>query len=211
MTPAREEARRKDIQPMTRLISADSHVAVSLDEHPRAGASRLHEAFDDAIAEQARKDAEMRGGRKLSLGDWDMDAFRDPGYSDPMARLAAMDRDGVEAEVLYSEVSAFRASGSSRATGGRSAAPSPTTSASSPPSTRPAGRLLPGADHRHRLRGQGGRPARRPGRPLGPPAQLSQRVRAPRLPRRALRPAVGRAVGDRHLHQPSPGQPRLAL
>ena len=35
----------------------------------------------------------------------------DPGYFDPVARLAAMDRDGVEAEVLYSEVSAFRAFG----------------------------------------------------------------------------------------------------
>jgi predicted TIM-barrel fold metal-dependent hydrolase len=38
-----------------------------------------------------------------------MDAMRDPGYRDPGARLAAMDRDGVDAEVLYSEVSAFRA------------------------------------------------------------------------------------------------------
>ena len=40
----------------------------------------------------------------LAIADWDMEAFRDPGYSDPVARLAAMDRDGVEAEVLYSEV-----------------------------------------------------------------------------------------------------------
>jgi len=40
-----------------------------------------------------------------------MEAMRDPGYRDPVARLAAMDRDGVEAEVLYSEVSAFRAYG----------------------------------------------------------------------------------------------------
>jgi len=37
--------------------------------------------------------------------------MRDPGYFDPVARLAAMDRDGVQAEVLYSEVSAFRAYG----------------------------------------------------------------------------------------------------
>src|SRR4051812_9690618 len=40
-----------------------------------------------------------------------MEAMRDPGYRDPVARLAAMDRDGVDAEVLYSEVSAFRAFG----------------------------------------------------------------------------------------------------
>jgi predicted TIM-barrel fold metal-dependent hydrolase len=37
--------------------------------------------------------------------------MRDPGYRDPVARLAAMDRDGVRAEVLYSEVSAFRSFG----------------------------------------------------------------------------------------------------
>ena len=36
------------------------------------------------------------------------EAFTDPGYHDPAQRLKAMDRDGVEAEILYSEVSAFR-------------------------------------------------------------------------------------------------------
>jgi predicted TIM-barrel fold metal-dependent hydrolase len=95
----------------TRLISADSHVAVSLDAIRERVPSGLHEAFDDAITEQARRDAEYRGGRTLSLEDWDMEAMRDPGYRDPVARLAAMDRDGVDAEVLYSEVSAFRAYG----------------------------------------------------------------------------------------------------
>src|SRR5258708_5271223 len=94
-----------------RLISADSHVAVRLEDIRERVPSALHEAFDGAIAEQARIDHELRGGRKLSLDDFDMDAFRDPGYYDPVARLAAMDRDGVEAEVLYSEVSAFRAFG----------------------------------------------------------------------------------------------------
>jgi predicted TIM-barrel fold metal-dependent hydrolase len=94
-----------------RLISADSHVAVRLDTIRERVPSALHETFDDAIAEQARIDGELKGGRKLSLADFDMDAFRDPGYYEPLARLAAMDRDGVEAEVLYSEVSAFRAFG----------------------------------------------------------------------------------------------------
>ena len=95
----------------TRLISADSHVAVSLESIRARVPANLHDAFDDALARQAREDEEQRGGRKLSLDDWDMEAFRDPGYHDPVARLAAMDRDGVEAEVLYSEVSAFRAFG----------------------------------------------------------------------------------------------------
>lgn len=95
----------------SRLISADSHVAVSLDTIRERVPSGLRADFDFAIAEQARVDNELRGGRKLSLGDFDLDAFRDPGYHDPVARLAAMDRDGVDAEVLYSEVSAFRAFG----------------------------------------------------------------------------------------------------
>src|SRR5436190_10374135 len=80
----------------TRLISADSHVAVSLDAIRERVPSSLHEAFDDAIAEQARIDQELRGGRQLSLESWDMEAMRDPGYRDPVARLAAMDRDASE-------------------------------------------------------------------------------------------------------------------
>src|SRR6478609_8356997 len=55
----------------SRLISADSHVAVSLAAIRERVPASLHEAFDDAIAAQAR----------------------------------------IEAEVLYSEVSAFRAYG----------------------------------------------------------------------------------------------------
>lgn len=95
----------------SRLISADSHVAISLDAVRERVPSSLREAFDDALKQQAQNDHEVRGGRQLSLDSWDMEAMRDPGYRDPHARLAAMDRDGVEAEVLYSEVSAFRAFG----------------------------------------------------------------------------------------------------
>jgi predicted TIM-barrel fold metal-dependent hydrolase len=94
-----------------RLISADSHVAVSLDAIRQRLPRTMHESFDDAMAQQAETDNELRGGKKLSLDDWDMEAFKDPGYREPVARLAAMDRDGVQAEVLYSEVSAFRAYG----------------------------------------------------------------------------------------------------
>src|SRR3984957_5937416 len=102
---------RGDRMERSRLISADSHVAVRLDVIRERIPSTLQPAFDEAIAQQAREEDERRAGRKLSLDDWDMDAFRDPGYHDPVARLAAMDRDGVDAEVIYSEVSAFRAYG----------------------------------------------------------------------------------------------------
>src|SRR5262249_22559549 len=94
-----------------RLISADSHVAISVERIRERVPSGLRDAFDDAIAQQAAIADELRGGKQLSLDDWDMEAFRDPGYREPVARLAAMDRDGVDAEVLYSEVSAFRAFG----------------------------------------------------------------------------------------------------
>src|SRR5580700_9102514 len=94
-----------------RLISADSHVRVSLDVIRERVPASLHEAFDDAISMQAADEKRLKGGKELDMSDWDLDAFRDPGYSDPVARLAAMDRDGVQAEVLYSEVSAFRSFG----------------------------------------------------------------------------------------------------
>lgn len=95
----------------TRLISADSHVAIAVTDVRERVPSSLHGAFDEAFTAQAAIEAELRGGKKLSLDDWDMEAMKDPGYRDPHARLAAMDRDGVHAEVLYSEVSAFRSFG----------------------------------------------------------------------------------------------------
>lgn len=96
---------------MPTLISADSHVAISLAAVRERVPAALQKGFDVAVTAQAAQDAELRGGKQLSLDDFDTEAIRDPGYRDPHARLAAMDRDGVQAEVLYSEVSAFRAFG----------------------------------------------------------------------------------------------------
>jgi hypothetical protein len=45
---------------------------------------------------------------KVLAAGFSHEAFTNPGYSDSGERLKAMDRDGVDAEVLYSEVSAFR-------------------------------------------------------------------------------------------------------
>jgi predicted TIM-barrel fold metal-dependent hydrolase len=45
---------------------------------------------------------------KVLAAGFSHEAITHPGYGQPAERLQAMDRDGVEAEVLYSEVSAFR-------------------------------------------------------------------------------------------------------
>ena len=57
--------------------------------------------------------AANQAGMKLKRSDKDAHiganaAFKRPGYGDPRERLADMEVDGVEVEVLYSEVSAFR-------------------------------------------------------------------------------------------------------
>jgi uncharacterized protein len=95
----------------TRLISADSHVLV----RPEALRARLPKGlqgtFDEGMAAHAAFEKEMRGDAELSMDDFDMEAASNPGYWEPEARLAAMDRDGVEAEVMYSELSAFRVFG----------------------------------------------------------------------------------------------------
>ena len=74
-----------------RLISADSHVRVELAAIRERVPVALRPAFDDAIAQQAASEKELKGGKELDLSDWDMEAFRDPGYSDP---VAAPGRDG---------------------------------------------------------------------------------------------------------------------
>jgi predicted TIM-barrel fold metal-dependent hydrolase len=94
----------------TRLISVDSHVRIAPEQIKANLASRYHEAWDAAVdAEQANHLEELGGldPRVLAAG-FSHEAMSDPGYSEGSARLKAMDRDGVDAEVLYSEVSAFR-------------------------------------------------------------------------------------------------------
>jgi uncharacterized protein len=92
----------------TRLISADSHVKLTATALRDRLPQSVRDQFDAGMQAHAAFEDELRGGRTLSIDDFDMEAARDPGYSDPTARLVAMDRDGVEAEVLYSELSAFR-------------------------------------------------------------------------------------------------------
>ena len=93
-----------------RLISADSHVRITADWVKERLPKGSLEAYEDAVKTLEALELEQRGGHRMSLEDFgDMaPGATDPGYWEPNARLAAMDKDGVYAEVLYSELSAFR-------------------------------------------------------------------------------------------------------
>src|SRR5260370_39939531 len=94
----------------TRLISVDSHVHIAPDQIKANLASKYPAAWDDAVEAEAEQHRRELGDidPKVFAAGFSHEAFTDPGYFDPVDRLKAMDRDGVDAEVLYSEVSAFR-------------------------------------------------------------------------------------------------------
>ncbi|MCU1456521.1 MAG: putative metal-dependent hydrolase, TIM-barrel fold [Actinomycetia bacterium] len=93
-----------------RLISADSHVSMSHKQIKSHLATRHHASYDvaagryEASMQHATGSANREGAKLVAENA----VFRRPGYWDPVERLKDMDTDGVEVEVLYSEVSAFR-------------------------------------------------------------------------------------------------------
>jgi len=90
-----------------RLVSADSHVHFTDDWVKARLPWNLHAVWDEAGLRHARFEAEelRHGQRPLELEDFvDPEAARDPGHFEPSAKLAAMDRDGVDAEVIFPEV-----------------------------------------------------------------------------------------------------------
>jgi predicted TIM-barrel fold metal-dependent hydrolase len=99
-----------------RLISADSHVKMTHEQVREHLPTRLHSAYDEASgAYEARMSrgtgAANRAGARQARADQiaaSNAVFTRPGYWDPVERLKDMDTDGVDVEVLYSEVSAFR-------------------------------------------------------------------------------------------------------
>ncbi|OHV42682.1 hypothetical protein BCD48_30555 [Pseudofrankia sp. BMG5.36] len=89
----------------------DSHYRVTIDQLKEAVPARFHDGIDHAnrLVEAPRLAAmQRRGTPPLGLGSYLHEAARHPGYSDPTARLAAMDEDGVDVEILFSDLSAFR-------------------------------------------------------------------------------------------------------
>ncbi|MEZ4332667.1 MAG: amidohydrolase family protein [Myxococcota bacterium] len=87
-----------------RFFSADSHCVITDAQVKPHLARRHHAAWDAGMARHAAAQDERQAGMKLELEDFvDLEAARHPGYFDARARLAAMDADGVQCEVMYSE------------------------------------------------------------------------------------------------------------
>jgi hypothetical protein len=115
----------------TRVISADSHVALAHDRVKAHLASRHHAAYDAAVAEHERITAPNR-----ALADRGEHWYR-PGHFEGAAHLADMDVDGVAAEVVYCESASTPSWPGCR----------PTNERSSPAATRRGcGSSDPGAD-----------------------------------------------------------------
>jgi predicted TIM-barrel fold metal-dependent hydrolase len=91
------------------LISSDSHVNLPHDVIKTHLAPKFHGAYDSALTQAMR---EMLGGNAAKANMAGLThihpAYGRPGYSDPIERLRDMDVDGVDIEVLYCEVSAYR-------------------------------------------------------------------------------------------------------
>jgi len=92
-----------------RLVSSDSHISIVHDQVKERLAPRFHDAYDAALQQAF---TEMLGGNAAKANMSGLKTVHAshgrPGYSDPVERLADMDIDGVDVEVLYCEVSAYR-------------------------------------------------------------------------------------------------------
>ena len=87
-----------------RFFSADSHCVITSEQVKQNLASKHHADWDAGMARHQAKQDEIQAGQKLELEDFvDLEAARHPGYFDSAARLKAMDADGVQCEVMYSE------------------------------------------------------------------------------------------------------------
>lgn len=109
-----------------RLVSADDHVDLAHDAIKANLASRFHAAYDDALmtfgmsmakAMSAEANGQWRQQQGLpeeevrrmdSLEGRNYPAAGRAGHTDPHARLADLDEDGIDQSVMYCEVSAFR-------------------------------------------------------------------------------------------------------
>jgi predicted TIM-barrel fold metal-dependent hydrolase len=93
-----------------RLISSDSHVNVTQDQVKAHLDPKYHGEYDDAVAAFTNRVLSKGSGKanRARMIEYDHPAWGRPGTFDPHERLKDMDTDGVDSEVLYCEVSAFR-------------------------------------------------------------------------------------------------------
>ena len=93
-----------------RIISADSHVSTSHQQVLDHLATKWHDAYDQATGGFAR--AQQQAAAQAN-SQWTRNPHRHPaagrmGNQSATERLADMDADGVDVEILYSELSGFR-------------------------------------------------------------------------------------------------------
>jgi len=87
-----------------RIISADSHVNLSHQDIKAHLAARYHDEYDRAFSRWSNRRGDNDGRQKVNLGSH----MSRPGYRDAAAHIVDMDTDGIDAEIVYCEVSAFR-------------------------------------------------------------------------------------------------------
>lgn len=89
-----------------KLISVDSHVLYTDEWVLERMPADLHEKWLAGVAGFNAERVRKLNGFTPNINDiMDVTAWNDPGHSDPVAKIAAMDRDGVFAEVIFPEVS----------------------------------------------------------------------------------------------------------
>ncbi len=107
------------VQTTQRLISSDGHAKVSHEAVKEHLAKRYHEAYDSAVADftqqmtvarTASNNQAWQTTRRVaeSESSFRMRNMQRAGHTDGKARLADMEADGVQAEVIYCEVSGYR-------------------------------------------------------------------------------------------------------
>lgn len=93
-----------------RIISADSHVRITHEAVKQHLPAAMHDSYDAAVGRIGGGGVATRPGMNV-MPDWikgTRNGIGREGNHDPKARLADMDLDGVDVEVLYCEFSAFR-------------------------------------------------------------------------------------------------------
>src|SRR4051794_25323950 len=93
-----------------RIISSDSHISLSHDQVKAHLAKKHHDDYDNATGSFAK--AMMESAARAN-SQWTRNPHQHPaagrmGNNDPSDRLVDMDSDGIDVEVLYSELSGFR-------------------------------------------------------------------------------------------------------